>query len=71
LKLRNGERNFDLLRARKTFDAYVPGQTPLKLGRWEDETGPDADAAVAPEAPAPRRDGQEEESPMGLFGEPQ
>ena len=29
LKMRNGKRNLDLLKARKTFDEYSPGQTSL------------------------------------------
>lgn len=31
VKVKDGEKNFDILGARKTFDAYAPGETPLKL----------------------------------------
>ena len=60
LKLRDGERDFDLIRARKTFDAYVPGETPLEMGRRgvsgarEDGTGRTRDDAAAEAANAGR-----------------
>lgn len=45
VKLRDGARNIDLVGARKTFDAYVPGETPLAIrgtdrrGKGSDGTG--------------------------------
>jgi hypothetical protein len=42
LKVRDGERNFDLFGARKTFDAYKPGQSivELSVGELEAEKEP-------------------------------
>jgi hypothetical protein len=74
LKVKNGERNFDLLGARKTFDAYAPGEAPLKLkGRpletEEAEPGPEDSTETASGAgkskkapPAPEHDA------FGSFG---
>jgi len=33
LKMRNDRRSFSLIGARKRFGAYIPGETPLDLGR--------------------------------------
>jgi hypothetical protein len=31
VKLRNGARNIKLIGARKSFDAYLPGETPIEI----------------------------------------
>jgi len=49
LKVKDGERNFDLLGAKRTFDAYVPGEAPLELKGRQAE----------PEKEPPDREGSE------------
>ncbi len=51
LKVEDGERNFDVLGARKTFDAYAPGEAPLKLkGRRTATEGAELDPDDSMEA---------------------
>jgi translocation and assembly module TamB len=50
LKVKDGERNFDLLGAKRTFDAYAPGEAPLKLKGRQAET----------EKESPAREGSEQ-----------
>jgi hypothetical protein len=57
LKVKGEEKNFDILGARETFDAYVPGETSLKL------TGGDLGSTDA----APEPDKEETDTDIGLF----
>lgn len=50
LKLRDGDRNFDILEARNKFEAYVPGTTPLRLTGGQPETV-DTDSDPVPKRP--------------------
>jgi hypothetical protein len=74
LKVRDGEKNFDLFGARKTFDAYDPGQSVVDLSISESDAeqepfereveGKKASAATDP----PRSPPQETQAdPRGLF----
>jgi hypothetical protein len=51
LKVKDGERNFDVLGARRKFNEYVPGETPLGLRRAEQPES--IDASMDPEQEAP------------------
>lgn len=70
VKLRNGERNIDVVRARRTFDAYVPGETPLKIrGVGASETSgvtPDGESENASGGAA--RGGQRQQGSAYPFG---
>jgi len=72
LKAKDGERNFDLLGARKTFDAYAPGKAPLALtGRQAepDEAEPDeAEAEASTTEPKRRAAPDSVEEAFGAFG---
>jgi hypothetical protein len=56
LKVKDGERNFDLLDAKRTFDAYAPGETPLALRGRQAEAGTDR---------PDRKDAEEKDSGAG------
>jgi hypothetical protein len=51
MKVKDGEKNFDILGARKKFDAYVPGETPLDLksgaNQASEKSGSDAPEKAA------------------------
>jgi hypothetical protein len=74
LKVRNGETNFDILGARKTFNDYEPGRSILDLsvsdleaGRGPpagDVAGEGAPAATPPAEPSPKAP---QEDPRGSF----
>jgi hypothetical protein len=74
LKVRNGEKNFDLLGARKTFDKYDPGQSVLDLSVSEPEAEQEPSEgeleekkASAARDPAKSSPQEPQEDPRGLF----
>ena len=64
LKVKDGERNFDLLGAKRTFDAYVPGEAPLKLKGRQAETEKEPPAREGSE----QRDSRAHHDAFGSFG---
>jgi len=74
LKVRDGEKNFDLLGARKTFNEYEPGQSVVDLSVSEPEAEPEPSEREVTGEKAPATKGaakssrqQPQEDPRGLF----
>jgi hypothetical protein len=76
LKVRNGKKNFDLFGARKTFDAYEPGQAVVDLSvsepEAEAEQEPSEGEVAEKKTPATRgatksSPQEQQEDPRGLF----
>jgi hypothetical protein len=75
LKVRNGEKNFDLFGARKTFDEYEPGQSVVDLslsypGAEQERSDEEVTEEKAHSATEPAESSPEEpqEDPRGSFG---
>jgi hypothetical protein len=49
--VKDGERNFDVLRAREKFNDYIPGKTPLVLKRADQSETTDASVGFEQETP--------------------
>jgi hypothetical protein len=74
LKVRNGERNFDLFGARKIFNAYDPGQSAVDLSVSQSEAEQELPGGEVPDNKAPATDAaakssrqEPQEDARGLF----
>jgi hypothetical protein len=57
LKVKDGDKNFDILGAREKFDSYVPGETPLRLSSSQPkptEETPETETSAV-EKPRPKK----------------